>query len=876
MRTKGDKYIDRNLYVAGYGELGFDTKLGDTVSATPHYIAVEEFEDIAYLTSYAWNEELEEIEHTPLPIGSGFFLADIANMGPEEVKGIYVAFGQDEEDADVFHQFTQPIISTADEDTEFYYYTLNLNSGLIMGEAPDADAVEYPFFLSVYEIDEENSELRMMFGHSGLNLRMKQETVDLTAVGAGEVTFPHLRATTSQSGVDAALWSMGFGISSFDLDNDANHSLIFLQFTEGAMTGVIELYPDFDNNALELSASDFWCGQNISAYERISSSEAVDAWLAPTMKDITTAVGLENTARSIHTDGKYLYLGTYYEEEVCPLQIYSLADPANPVKVSPTTITNLPLHAIKGIRYRGGYLYITFEAAGGDVFRIVDVHDPTNPIVKGGSALTSFESSGGGATLDYENGTVYVTGDKTLYSIDVSDVDNPAILNSIEPITAVNFSFWTCKVQNGYVYVGGRNSTLGTDMFRIVDATDPSNMSVVGGAALDIPDGIWTLNVWDDYVYIASGRSFYESDNPKFYIVDVSNKTAPTIVSSLLSDLVSPSSYVKYVNGYCYLVNWSSSEPNLYVIDVRDPANPYIVAKKFYAPMPLTLAVHGKYLYLGFADFSRELPYLGVIEQPGVNGPTGFFHDLHVGFWGEELEYSYKQIRNGKYSHSRIPTMRGYTRQFDEGEDNGSIEEGVYLEKSANIIAEDGSDVATLRFTSSDADVSQLLTYDFDAELFEFDNFLKVSMPDTSLETEELVVDLSVLVEGLEITVPMIKDTAKSSLPETLPFPYALGTYDKFGLFDLSDSGQVEILFAKPDFSSSASMIVDFTAEYFGVNWDFVGLDGPYNIGTLEIPWNDGYFEGTVHANTFEATTSITVGSTTMTEQNLIDLLALL
>jgi hypothetical protein len=871
LRTKGDKYIDRNLYVAGFGELGFDTKLGDATSATPHYIAVEEFEEIAYLTGYTWNEELEEIEHMPVAIASGFFLADIANMGPEEVKCICAAFGQDEEDANVFHQFTQPIISTADEDTEFYYYTFNLNSGLIMGEAPDADDIEYPFFISMYEIDEENSEIRMMFGHTGLNIRMKQETVDLTAVGLGEVTFPHIKATTSQSGLDAALWSMRFGISSFDLDNDANHSLIFLQFTEGAMTGGIELYPDFDNNTLELTESDFWCGQNISAYERISSSEAVDAWLAPTMKDITTAVGLENTARSIDTDGKYLYLGTYYEEEVCPLQIYSLADPANPVKVSPTTITNLPAHAIKGIRYQGGYLYIAFEATGGDVFRIVDVHDPTNPVVKGGSALTGFENSGGGATLDYENGVVYVTGQQTLYSVDVSDVDNPAILDSIVPISDGAFVCWTCKVQDGYVYVGGRNSTLGTDMFRIIDATDPSDMSVVGGSALNIPDGIWTLNVWGDYVYIASGLSFMESDNPKFYIVDVSNKTAPTIVSSLLSDLVSPSSYVKYVNGYCYLVNWSSSEPNLYVIDVRDPANPYIVAKKFYAPMPLTLAVHGKYLYLGFADFSRELPYLGVIEQPGVNGPTGFFHDLHVGFWGEELTYGYKQVRNGQYSHSRIPVMSGMTRLFDDGDDEGSVEEGVYLQKSANVIAKDGETNASLTFYDSDKENPKVFGYDYGNEYYELDDFFRFSFPNTAIESKELTVDLSALVPDLEITFPILQSEALSSLPEVVPFPYALGVYDSLGIFAQGDFDEPEIIFAKSDFSSSGSIGMNLTDEYAWVNWDWCGQeDGAYDNGTEDLRWKDGHYSGTVYA------AGLTLGSTSLNETQLQALLALI
>jgi Uncharacterized conserved protein len=189
-------------------------------------------------------------------------------------------------------------------------------------------------------------------------------------------------------------------------------------------------------------------GEDVWASGRMMSNNGTDAWLNDSIVDITTDVGLINPARSIDTDGAYLYLGTYYENTGnCPFQIYSLADPANPVKISPTTITGIPEAAVKGIKYRGGYVYIAIEASGGDAFRIVDVTDPTAPVVVGGSGITDFEEMGGGTTLDIEGDYAFVTSGRTLYSIDISNKAAPVLLDSLEVVPEdASVTLWTCKV----------------------------------------------------------------------------------------------------------------------------------------------------------------------------------------------------------------------------------------------------------------------------------------------------------------------------------------------------------------------------------------------------------------------------------------------
>lgn len=152
-----------------------------------------------------------------------------------------------------------------------------------------------------------------------------------------------------------------------------------------------------------------------------------------------------------------------------------------------------------------------------------------------------------------------------------------------------------------------------------------------------------------------------------------------------------------------------------------------------------------------------------------------------------------------------------------------------------------------------------------------------VTGTNTNIETDEITIDLSGLVEGLAISAPILKPTAYSTLPEVLPFHYALGVYDRFAVFAQGAFDNPEVLFAYNDFSSSASIGADLTNGYLWANWDWCP-DEPdtYSIGADDLRWLNGWFSGTVTADKFEATTSIKIGNTTMTEQNLIDLLALL
>ena len=721
--------------------------------------------------------------------------------------------------------------------------------------------------------DSNNSNAFLIDGAIGLY----NKDTPVSSVGNSLITFLDYNSTTE------TLDYYNFGLGKDALGNNINYleNNFWLINSSG--------------NYCDFKAKDVYTTNDAIIANKVTSGDGVYSFLSKTMKDITTDIGLDNASRSIDTDGRFLYLGTYYDNAVCPLQIYDIhTNPASPVKVSPTTITGIPAHGIKGIKYWAGYVYISFEASGGDAFRIVDISgntdptaSPSNPVVLGGSGLTVLPDMGGGTTLDIEGNTVFMTttglGPDRLYAIDITDKTAPAIISYIEPIADTGEGLWTCKVLDGYVYVGGRNSTTATNHFRIVDARTPSAMTVVGGSSLSLPDGMWTLNVANvdskTYVFIAAGLSFTESNNPKFYILDATTKTTPVIVSSLLSDTTSPSSYIKYVNDYCYLVNWGTgSGNNLYVINVKDKVNPFVVATQDYADNPVTLAVNGRYLYLGFAPFSRPgINYLGCIEENGVQAATGNFHDLSVGFWGEKIDYTYNVVREGTYAQTRVPIMRGYQQTYVSGVNYGQTEEGVYFNKVLNIVqnVDNDSDNPTLRLIDSLGEEYADLSYDLtNADVQLNQNFTLTDGSDwydlsagkftihtdtnTSISTEHLDIDLSAYFSGLNLTIPILNSTSYSSL-SGFPMPYSLGVYDSLVIFDKSGNKNPQLGFESLDIISGAASIgANLTDGYLWANWDWCPQDDDdYSIGKSGLRWKDAYFSGHGYFNTDITTRTI-------------------
>ncbi|MFA5104605.1 MAG: tail fiber domain-containing protein, partial [Candidatus Margulisiibacteriota bacterium] len=132
----------------------------------------------------------------------------------------------------------------------------------------------------------------------------------------------------------------------------------------------------------------------------------------------------------------------------------------------------------------------------------------------------------------------------------------------------------------------------------------------------------------------------------------------------------------------------------------------------------------------------------------------------------------------------------------------------------------------------------------------------------TPLRTEEWAVDLSFFVPGLNVSIPVLNGTGYSSMPEVMPFPYGLGIYDKLAIVDKSGTDNPQIMFAKTDFSNSATLVADMANGAFVFNWPLVPDEtgSEYSLGASDIRWANLYLSGTVNATSMSEGSGTAVG----------------
>ncbi|MFA5001134.1 MAG: hypothetical protein WC531_02805 [Candidatus Paceibacterota bacterium] len=200
----------------------------------------------------------------------------------------------------------------------------------------------------------------------------------------------------------------------------------------------------------------------------------------PKLTSPTTIAGLTGETRSLDVAGKYAYLVSYRQfadATTNVLRIVDVSDPTNPVVVGGAGIS-LPLYARK-IQVVGRYAYITFDSFGStygidngllptEAFRIVDISDPTNPVVVGGDNLSfSCSLAGGGGIHDIYivNSLAYITEGSSLRVLDVASSTNPTILRTFILPAAGG---WPIVVSGNYAYIGVPSEE-GTDILRILD-----------------------------------------------------------------------------------------------------------------------------------------------------------------------------------------------------------------------------------------------------------------------------------------------------------------------------------------------------------------------------------------------------------------------
>jgi hypothetical protein len=378
---------------------------------------------------------------------------------------------------------------------------------------------------------------------------------------------------------------------------------------------------------------------------------------------------IPNNASRIAVYGKLAFL-TFFNsgsDQSKKFRILDVADPRNPKVIGGENITDLPTCAscqAIDVAVAGRFAYITFNGQESDAFRVIDVSNPSNPIVVGGTDLKVDMPMQSPPLPPVHPIAVYVSGryayitfnspgPKAFRIIDISDPTKPEVVGGkdLKPEDIPIAANYGIHVNEKYAYFNlGCESDIscsnGGFSFRILDISEPFNPIVVGTTLTPSLNKKIPTSVPID-IYVSGNHAYISlSGDPAdgMMVVDVSNPVSPKVVGNLsyAPGIPIPSDVVSFAIGgagnYAYLGFGGASQNALRIIDISDPTNPTAVggAGGFMSDLPSNnsgIDVAGRYVYMTFA--SQSIPSQNgtfrIIDPTGVEAISGSIHALETG-----------------------------------------------------------------------------------------------------------------------------------------------------------------------------------------------------------------------------------------------------
>ena len=280
------------------------------------------------------------------------------------------------------------------------------------------------------------------------------------------------------------------------------------------------------------------------------------------------------------------------------VQIIDITDPTSPTAVATLqNSTNFEIDDPVDIAiYEGGNggIYAIITAHNSNTVHIIDITDPTNPVVV--AAILNDEDyalyGASGFTIYEDNNSIYAIvpahfGD-AVQIIDITVPTSPAAVATIQD--GDNFELDGPGVvgiyndeDNGSIYA--IVAVYDSNMVQIIDVTDPTSPAVV--ATIQDGDNFELDGPW--------GVAIYEDDNNAYamiiarlgnavQIIDITDPTSPAAVATIRDDvdfeLDGPADIIVYENdeGNLYAIVSALNSDAVQIIDISDLTNPAAVA----------------------------------------------------------------------------------------------------------------------------------------------------------------------------------------------------------------------------------------------------------------------------------------------------------
>ncbi len=345
----------------------------------------------------------------------------------------------------------------------------------------------------------------------------------------------------------------------------------------------------------------------------------------PTLVVSTTTANW--TPNAVTIQGRYAYSvgnGTGGDD----LKIMDVSNPTTPILAGRVAIGDSP----QDVAVAGRYAYVADSGNDADGFKIIDISNVANPTVLSSLNLGTFGST---MRIEIQGRYAYVTETLTasLFVIDISNPVAPLLLATLNFNTTAASGPSDLVVIGKYAYIGDRSN----DRLNIVDISNPyapalATSTDTGGTN---PRG---LAVSGRFAYI----TYSSSDQLK--IVDISNPSSPTVLSTTALGTVLPAS-ISIMGRYLVIVDQTTDDLDLW--DVASPTAPTLVGSlSLGTGVPTMVTTAGRYAYV--TDSSQD--DLKIIDLSGAEMTSAVIHSLEAGSL---------QVREGASINQNLSVLGG-------------------------------------------------------------------------------------------------------------------------------------------------------------------------------------------------------------------------
>jgi len=224
---------------------------------------------------------------------------------------------------------------------------------------------------------------------------------------------------------------------------------------------------------------------------------------------LLSSTTLSASCKNVNVQGRYVFM---------PVQssgVINVLDVTNPS--FPTIIDTFVVPSSSGT-CSASYISCSCLFVGyGSKLHIIDIKNPNNL-----SQVSTLTLSGDNRGITGRGNLIYVVTDDSsttkLYSIDVSNISNPVILQTFTTITD---SPNDLEIQGNLLYL----ATDTTDKLHIIDISNPASMSIVSSTSISSPMSIYLQG---DYIYVVSSGS----TTVGLSVYDISIPTSVTLVTN--------------------------------------------------------------------------------------------------------------------------------------------------------------------------------------------------------------------------------------------------------------------------------------------------------------------------------------------------------